>query len=282
MKNRLKDYAILNAGIILIALHIHFFSAPNHFVFGGVSGISIILHHYAPNLPLGFILMGFETIIFIVGMLTIGVRFGLKSFYCSFSLSVFLLLLERFCPVEAPLSQDKLVQLIVGLFIDAVGLVLLFRQNASSGGTDIIAIILNKFFSVKIGTGIIMADLLIASSSFIVFGFTDGLYSVLGIFVLSLFVNYVAAQFDLSKEVTIISEKGELIRSFIVDVLNKGATIHTGRGAFTSQEKNIITTFMGRGEYIKLKKYILEVDPHAFVTVHNTSEIIGNGFKRAI
>ena len=282
MKKHLKEFLILNFGILLISSNIHFFLAPNQFVIGGTSGLSIIIHHFIPNWPIGLILLMIEVLLFLVGFLLLGYKFGLKSFYCSVSLSLYVWAFERFLPLDGPLSDDRIVQLVFGIMLDAIGLVIIFQQNSSSGGTDIIAMILNKFYSINIGTGILLADIVIASSSFIVFGFENGMYAILGIILLSLFINYLSAQINLSKEVVIISSKSDLIKSYITKELHKGATVHTAVGAYTNQEKNIITTFMGRKEFLKLKKFITELDQNAFITVHNTNEVIGNGFKRTL
>ncbi|UII54768.1 YitT family protein [Cytobacillus spongiae] len=282
MKKKLKEYLLLNIGLILITINIHFFLAPNHFVIGGTSGLSIVIHHYIPNWPIGLILLVIELFLFLIGTLLLGFQFGLKSLYCSISLSLYVLGFEKFVPLAEPLSDDRIIQLIIGLVLDAIGLVIIFHQNASSGGTDIIAMILNKYLSLKIGLGILLADILIASTSFIVFSFESGMYAIVGIILLSIFINYFSSQLNLSKEVTIISSQCDDIKSYIVKELQKGATIHSAKGAFTNEDKDIITTFLGRKEFQKLKKYITIVDDKAFVTVHNTSEVIGNGFKRSL
>jgi len=280
MKKTIKEYLLLNIGLLLLTANIHFFLAPNHFVIGGTSGLSIIIHHFIPTWPIGLILLMIEVLLFVVGFLLLGFKFGLKSFYCSISLSLYVWAFERFLPLAGPLSDDRLVQLVFGLLLDAIGLVIIFQQGSSSGGTDIIAMILNKFYSINIGTGILLADIVIASSSFVVFGFENGMYAILGIILLSLFINFLSAQIHLSKEVVIISSESDVIKSYITKDLHKGATVHSAIGAYTNQEKNIITTFLGRKEFLKLKKFIMNIDQQAFITVHNTNEVIGNGFKR--
>ncbi|WP_273122346.1 YitT family protein [Metabacillus sp. HB246100] len=280
MSRTLKEFLLLNVGLLLVTINIHFFLVPNNFIIGGISGLSIMIHQYFPNMPVGLILLILEICLFILGLILLGFKFGIKSFYCSVMLSLYIWSFEEFLPLAAPLSDDRIIQLIVGLFIDAIGLVLIFKQNASSGGTDIVAMILNKFFSINVGTGIIIADLVIASGSFFVFGIENGMYAILGNFMLGFFINFLLTQTNLSKQVMIISTQSELIKRYIVKDLSKGATIQQATGAFTNEDRDIITTYVGRKEFLKLKKYISTIDQKAFVTVHNTSEIIGNGFRK--
>jgi len=170
--------------------------------------------------------------------------------------------------------------LIIGQCIAALGIALVFNQRASTGGTDIIALILNKYLSVEMGRGVLLADIFIALSSILVFGPEVGMYAVFGVILNGLVIDYTLQQVNEMREVVIISSESAQIRSYIVGQLGRGATIHYARGAFTSDEKEVITTVLSRKDFSRLKKYIGATDKQAFITVHNMKEILGQNFKQ--
>ncbi|KOO42827.1 YitT family protein [Priestia koreensis] len=282
MKKNIKEWSILTVGLLLIATYVHFFLAPNQLATGGTSGLSIIIHHYFPGVPVGAIMLGFELVLFVIGFIFLGAAFGTRTVYASLTLSFLVWAFDYLFPMTAPLSDDKLIQLILGISLDALGLALIFKQNASSGGTDIIAMILNKYLSLNMGLAMLAADSLIAASSSLVFGFETGMYAIFGVFFAAIMINFVLKQLQITKQIMIISNHGEEIKRYIVSELKRGATVQTAKGAFTNDSKEVITTVLSRKELLRLKKHLINVDQKAFVTIQDTSEILGNGFARSI
>ncbi|TLS35947.1 YitT family protein [Pseudalkalibacillus caeni] len=280
MLNQIKSFLLITLGSLGVAINIHFFLSPNNLATGGVSGLSIVMNELFPGLSLGTIMIVLNVILFIVGVIFLGFSFGAKTIYASFALSFGVWGLEWLFPIAEPLSNDLLIQLIIGQCIAACGMALVFYQQASTGGTDIIAMILNKYFSVEIGKAVLLSDIAIALSSVYMFGPEVGMYAFFGVILNGIVIDHTLQQFNTNKEIVIISQESDDIRSFIVQVLGKGATIHTARGAFTSDQKEVITTILDRKDFIKLKKYVTEIDQKAFITVHSMNEILGQNFKR--
>jgi uncharacterized membrane-anchored protein YitT (DUF2179 family) len=280
MRQKLFSFLLVNVGAFFVAVNVHFFLSPNSLATGGVSGLSIVLNHVVPGISIGTFMILVNIVLFIIGLIFLGFSFGAKTIYASFALSFMVWLLERFAPVSAPLSNDVLIQLIIGQCIAATGMAIVFNQKASTGGTDIIAMILNKYFNIEIGRAVLFSDLSIALSSTFLFGPQVGMYAFFGVILNGLVIDYTLQQFNTNKEVVIISKRSDDIRAFIVEELGKGATIHKATGAFTSDQKEVITTILGRKDFSKLKNYITEIDNKAFITVHNMNEILGQNFKR--
>ncbi|MGJ7919893.1 YitT family protein [Neobacillus sp. LXY-4] len=279
MRKKLIGFIYLNLGILLVAINIHFFLAPNQFAAGGLGGLAIVLHYYIPFVSIGLLMAVFNIFLFFAGFAFVGFQFGVKTIYSSFALSGMVWILDKLFPLSGPLSDDKLIQLIIGLLIAALGLVIVFNQNASTGGMDLIGLILNKYFSIDIGKAVLLADLLIAILSVLAFGFEKGLYALFGIIFRGLVVDYLFEQFSIVKEVVIISNQCDLITGFIVKQLRQSATVHEAKGAYSNDKKEVITIVVKRQEYNQLKRFVHSVDKEAFVIVHKMSEVLGNGFR---
>jgi uncharacterized membrane-anchored protein YitT (DUF2179 family) len=279
LKKILKEYIFINLGLVLVALGIFYFLVPNNLAVGGVSGLSIIINYYLPQLPVGLIMLVLNIVLLIIGFIFLGAGFGIKTIYSSLALSGMVWVLENIYPLGEPLLEDKLVQLIFGVFITAVGMAIVFNQDASTGGTDIIAKILNKYFHLNIGKALLWVDIFIVALAGMAFGIGVGIYALLGVLMSGFMIDYFIQGFNIAKQVVIISKKSEIIKSFIVNELERGATIYAAKGAFTNEEKEVITTIIGNREFIRLKKFIKEIDPKAFIMVSNMHEILGEGFK---
>ncbi|UOQ43829.1 YitT family protein [Halobacillus salinarum] len=280
MLKKLWSFLLINAGALCVAINVHFFLSPNDLATGGVSGLSIVLNKVFPDLSLGLIMLILNIILFIVGIIFLGFQFGAKTIYASLALSFMVWGLEALFPMHQPLSDDLLIQLIIGQMIAASGMAIVFHQGASTGGTDILAMILNKYFSVEVGKGVLFSDIAIAFSSMLLFGPAVGMYAFFGVILNGLVIDYTLQQFDNNKEIVIISQESRLVREFIVHQLGRGATIHQAKGAFNEEDKEVITTILNRKDYTRLKKYMSAVDARAFITVHSMNEILGQNFKR--
>lgn len=275
----LKDYVMLTIGTLLIAIGVYFFKFPNHFSTGGVSGISIILAHYAPNLSAGAFVFIINMALLALGFAVFGRSFGMRTAYTSLVLSCATWGLEYIVPMDAPMTSQPLLELIFAVGLPAVGSAILFNMQASSGGTDIVAMILKRHTSVNIGNCLLCVDFLITVAACVAFGMETGLFSMLGLVLKSVIVDMVLENIKVHKCFQIITEKPSEIVHFIVTVLGRGATELRGEGAYTHEDKTVILTVVNRYQAIKLRKYTREVDPHSFVLITNSTEIIGKGFR---
>ncbi|MGI8314848.1 YitT family protein [Halobacillus mangrovi] len=280
MLKKLWSFLLMNIGALAVAVNVHFFLSPNDLATGGVSGLSIVMNKVLPDLSLGLIMLILNIILFVVGIIFLGFQFGAKTIYASFALSFMVWGLEAYFPMQEALSNDILIQLIIGQIIAASGMAIVFHQGASTGGTDIIAMILHKYFSVDVGKGVLFSDIAIAVSSIFIFGPAVGMYAFFGVILNGLVIDYTLQQFDNNKEIVIISQESEQVRNFIVHQLGRGATIHHAKGAFNQEDKEVITTILNRKDYTRLKRYMTDVDRRAFITVHSMNEILGQNFKR--
>ncbi|WML35970.1 YitT family protein [Clostridium sp. OS1-26] len=278
MKKNFKSFFVIFIGALLVAVGTYFFLAPNHIAAGGISGAAIIINSIFPSLPIGALMMAMEVILFITGILIIGPVFGGKTIFCSFSVSGIILLLEKLFPNVRPLSNDMLVQLIFGVLICGVGMAIVFDQDASTGGTDIIAKIINKYFKISIGKCVLIADIVITVAASIVFGIDKGMYAILGVILNSTLIDTVIKNLNTYKQVAIISNAGEEIKDYIVDTLDRSATIYYAKGAYNNNEREVITTVVNRKQFMKLKDYIKDIDERAFITVNEVNEVLGEGF----
>ena len=275
----LKDYALLTLGTLLIALGVYFFKFPNHFSTGGVSGISIILGHYFPSLTPGTFVLIINQVLLVIGFLIFGASFGLRTAYCSLVMSGAIWLLERILPMSAPMTSQPLLELIFAVTLPAIGSAILFNLQASSGGTDIVAMILRKYTSFNIGNSLLCVDFLITVMACVAFGMETGLFSLLGLLIKSLMVDMVLENIRIHKCFHIITTQPKPIIDFIVQELKRGATELHGEGAYTHENKTVILTVVNRAQAIRLRRYAKEIDPFCFILITNTGEIIGKGFR---
>jgi len=276
---RLKEFLLINLGLLMTAAGIHFFKVPNKFATGGVSGLAIVIGHFSPGVSVGPLMMIINVFLLIAGFAIIGSSFGSKTVYSSFALSGMVWILDSIFPLTGPLTGDTMLELAFAIILPAVGSAIVFNQDASTGGTDIVAKVLNKLTSIDIGKALLLADFMITIAAGAVFGIRIGMYSLLGLIMKGFLIDTVMESLNIRKQVVVISEKPEAIREYIIKNLHRGATIYIANGAFTNEEKHVITTVVNRRQAISIRKYIHEVDPKAFITITNTSEIIGKGFR---
>lgn len=278
-KQWLNDFFILNAGTLLTAVGSYFFKFPNNFSTGGVTGISVVMTHYFPGLSNGTIVSVINIALLIVGLLLLGKGFGFKTFYVTVAFSAMLKILEVIWPMTQPLTDQPFMELLLGVFLPAWGSALLFNIGSSTGGTDIIAMIVKKYFKCHIGRALLIVDFFITLLTFVAFGPETGLFSMVGLFIRSFAVDLFLENMNTYKYFTIITDKPQEIYSYITDVLHRGATVYQAEGLYKRTEKTVIMTAQGKKQALHLQDVIRQKDPHAFVLVTNTSEIIGKGFR---
>ena len=275
----LKDYALLTLGSLLIAIGVYFFKFPNHFSTGGVSGISIILNRYFPILSSGTYMFILNQALLVVGFAVFGRGFGIRTAYCSILMSGAAWALEAIIPLSAPLTSQPLLELIFAVTLPAIGSAILFNREASSGGTDVVAMILKRYTSQNIGVSLLTADFLITVMGCFAFGFETGLFGIFGLMIKAVVVDMVLENIKIHKCFQIITANPEPIVRFIVEDLHRGATNLCGEGAFTHENKTVILTVVNRVQAVRLRNHAKEIDPGCFILITNTGEIIGKGFR---
>lgn len=278
MKKEFKSFLIVLFGALLVAIGTYYFLAPSHIAAGGISGISMIITYFFPWLPLGAVMICLEVVLFTIGFIIIGPVFGTKTILCSLSISGLILVLEEFFPIKGPLTHDTLLQLIFGILICGVGIAIAFNENASTGGTDIIAKIINKYTKISIGRCLLIVDILVSILAAFVFGLDKGLYAILGVLVNCTLIDAVIQSLNTFKQVTIISSKGDLIKKFIIDQLDRSATVYAAKGIYHNNDNEVITTVVDGKQFKRLRSYIRAVDPKSFITVQHMHEVLGEGF----
>ena len=277
-KETFMEYVMLTAGTLLIAVGVYFFKFPNHFSTGGVSGLSIILGHYMPSTP-GAIMFIINQALLLLGFAILGKSFGVRTAYTSLVLSGATWALEYICPLNGPMTTQPLLELVFAVALPAIGSAILFNMQASSGGTDIVAMILRKYTNLNIGNALLFVDFSITVAACFAFGMETGLFSVLGLMLKSVIVDMVLENIKVHKAFQIITAKPNEMIAFITDELKRGATKIDGEGAFTHEDKTVILTVVNRYQAVRLRQYARSVDEHCFILITNTTEIIGNGFR---
>ncbi len=274
----LKEYTALTLATCVMNIGIYVFKFPNNFSFGGVSGLSVVLSSAFGVSASGCNLV-INMLLILLGFLFLGRTFGIKTVYVSVLSSVGLSLMERFFPMNAPVTDQPMLELIFAILLPALASAVLFNMDASGGGTDILAMILKKYSSVDIGVGLFVVDLAVTVSAFFVFGIETGLYSCCGLMAKSLVIDGVIENINLCKFFTIVTDTPELICDFIQVELNRSATISSAEGAYTGKHKYIVLTVVNRHQAVLLRNFIKKESPKSFLMITNSSEIIGKGFR---
>ena len=279
LKNNLKDYLIIYLGVLTVAIGTSVFLIPSNLAVGGITGLAIVVNHMVPQIPIGLFLIGMNIILLALGFWLIGSKFGLKTIFASLALSSTIWLIEAAFPLQQPIVDNIFLNLFYGILTIGIGLAIIFYHNASTGGTDILAKIINKYQQIEIGKSLLIADFLVTISAGITFGVELGLYALLGVIMNSFIIDYIIAGFNLKIKLTIITSNPEKIRDYINNNIQRGATIYRAEGAFTGEDKDVLITAMNRREFLALKSYIARVDEDAFVMVSKVKEVFGEGFS---
>ena len=278
MKNKIKKYLYINTGMLIMALGLYFFLIPANLAVGGVTGLAMVVKNYLPWINLGVLMSFFNVLLFIVAFIMIGKEFCGNSIYCSLLLSVVIGVLELIIPLPNPIVDDIILNLIFGIVIQGVGMAMIFYQNASTGGTDIVAKIINKYTNLEIGKALVLSDSLIALLAGLAFGATLGLYAFLGVLINGIVIDKVIGGINTKIHVLIISNEASDINEFIHRELKRGTTFLYGAGGYSNNEKKIISVVLNQKEYMKLKHFVKDNDPSAFITMSFVHEVLGEGF----
>lgn len=277
MKEKIKEYSIITFGIILVCIAIQWFYIPNEINGGGVTGLSLIINQYLPDINLGILMAIMNAALFVVAFIFIGSSFGGKTIYAAMGLSALNWAVEEFIkPVG--FTGDVTLGAVAGTMLLGFGLGIVFTQDASTGGTDIIAKILNKFFHIDMGKGMQMVDIVIVLLSMIAFGVQKGIYAALCVLFNGFIIDRVVQGFNTCYQVVIFSEKVDELRNFINEDIDRGCTIFKGEGGYTRESKNVIYCVLGKVQLVHLRKYIRDNDKKAFIIVNEAHNVLGEGF----
>ena len=275
----LKFFVKLNAGLSLTAIGIVLFKTPNHFAFGGTSGLSILLASLFPQFNVGGFMWVINVLLVVLGYIFLGIGCMGWTVYSSFALSFFVSVCEVIWPLTAPLTSDTLLELVFAVLLPAVGSAIVFDIGASTGGTDIVALILAKHTSLEIGKALMVSDILIVAGAGVKFGIATGMYCVLGLIGKGFIVDGVIESINLRKVCTVVTAQPDKVQQFILKELNRSATVEQAYGAYTHRELSVLMTVLTRREAARLRDFLRANDRKAFITIVNSSEIIGKGFR---
>ena len=267
-----KEAAILTGGVAIIAAAVYFFLVPSHASVSSISGLGIVLANFVP-LPLSAITMILNVVLLIIGFFTCGREFGAKTVYTSVMLPVFIALFERLFPDIGSLTDSQELDVLCYILVVSVGLSILFNRNASSGGLDIVAKIMNKYLHMELGRAMSLSGMCVALSAALVYDKKTVVLSILGTYFNGLVLDHFIFDHSIKRRVCIITEKEEALRRFILSDLHSGATVYESYGAYNMQKRREIITIVDKSEYQKLMNYMNQEDPQAFITVYTVSDI---------
>lgn len=271
-KSILIEINILTIAIAIIAVAVYFFLVPSHTSISSISGLGIVLSNFV-LLPLSAITMILNVVLLVIGFFTCGKEFGLKTVYTSVMLPVFLGIFENIFPNTGSITNSQELDVLCYILVVSVGLSILFNRNASSGGLDIVAKIMNKYFHMELGKAMSLSGMCVALSAALVYDKKTVVLSVLGTYFNGIVLDHFIFDHNIKRRVCIITKKEEELRQFIVRDLHSGATIYEAIGAYNMEKRNEIITIVDKGEYQKLMKYINQEDPEAFITVYTVSDM---------
>ena len=268
----LKETGILTVAVAIIAAAVYFFLVPSHASVSSISGLGIVLSNFIP-LPLSAITMILNVVLLLIGFVTCGKEFGVKTVYTSVMLPVFLGLFEMLFPNFGSLTDSQELDVLCYILVVSVGLSILFNRNASSGGLDIVAKIMNKYLHMELGRAMSLSGMCVALSAALVYDKKTVVLSILGTYFNGIILDHFIFDNNIKRRVCIITKKEEELRQFITKDLHSGATIYEATGAYNFEKHSEIITIVDKSEYQKLMKFINELDPKAFVTVYNVSSM---------
>lgn len=267
-----RELAILTGAVAIIAAAVYFFLVPSHASVSSISGLGIVLANFVP-LPLSAITMILNVVLLVIGFLTCGREFGAKTVYTSILLPAFIGLFERLFPNLGSLTDSQELDVLCYILVVSVGLSILFNRNASSGGLDIVAKIMNKYLHMDLGKAMSLSGMCVALSAALVYDKKTVVLSVLGTYFNGLVLDHFIFDHNIKRRVCIITGKEEELRRFIIEDLHSGATVYESYGAYNMQKRREIITIVDKAEYQKLMSYMNREDPQAFITVYTVSDM---------
>ena len=280
-KELAQELLLMTLGTALVSAGVYFFKFPNNFSMGGVSGLALLLGRLMPFLSPSTFNTILNLLFLVLGFLMLDKGFGFRTVYCSILYVALVQLFEIFCPLSGPLTDQLMLELLFAVILPAFGSAILFNIGASSGGTDIAAMILKKYTGLDVGRALLFSDVAIAAAALWVFDIRAGLCSLLGLALKSVLVDSAIESFNLRKAFFIITSQPEAVCSYITQTLGRGATLWQAQGAYTHEEHHVVLTVLSRSQAVVLRRHLRTVDPKAFLIVASSSEIFGKGFLKS-
>ena len=273
-----KEFVWMNVATVMISVGVYCFKFPNNFSMGGVSGLSVLLGKVLPMLSASTYNSIINVLFLILGFIMLDKSFGFRTVYCSLLSAGLIQVFSWVWPLTAPLTDQLMLELFFAVILPALGAAILFNIDASSGGTDIAAMILKKYTGLDVGTALLISDVAIAAAAIFVFDATAGLCSLLGLALKSVLVDSAIESLNRRKAFFVITSDPEHVCDYITHTLTRGATLWTAQGAYTHDIHHVVLTVLSRSQAVALRRHLKQVDPHAFMIVANSSEIFGKGF----
>lgn len=279
-KRGFREFALLTLGTALVAVGVYFFKFPNYISTGGVTGLAVVLSAAFPAVSSSTFASVINLAFLVLGFLFLNKGFGLRTVYCSLLFSALLSGLEWLCPLTHPLTDEVLMELFFAVIFPALGSAILFNLDGSTGGTDILAMILKKYTSLDIGMALLCVDVLIVLSTFLFLDLETGLLSVLGLLLKTVLVDNVIESLNRRKSFIAVTAHPEEVRGYILNTLHRSATIWRAEGAYSHEGRWVVLTALSRSQAVALRRYLRSTEQDAFMLILNSSEIFGKGFLR--
>ena len=284
-----KEYSVITFGVFLVAVGVYFFKFPSNISTGGITGLAIVLNQLVPGLTAANFVTIFNMGFLVLGFVILGKEFGVKTAYGSIMLSVFLEVFDLL-PIPAgflPMTDEPVLELFYAVLFPALGAAILFYYRASTGGTDIVAMIVRKYTNLDCGTALLVTDIVLVLLTFLNFSgesvtinYVTGMLSIAGLIAKTMVVDKAISSINRSKHFMVVTTHREEVEKYITEVLNRSATTWECEGAYSHRKEYAMISVMNRSQANKLRNYLKSIDPHSFVIVTNTSDIIGKGFKQ--
>lgn len=274
-----KEYFLITIGDVITAIGVVVFLVPYNIAAGGASGLAIILHGLIPLIQIGVWMYVINGLLILTSILILGIDFSFKTIYSTFLLSFLVDLFDNIFPIPVYNGGDLMLATIFGSVITAFGMAIAFSQNGSTGGTDIVAKLFNRFFSIPLGQGVLIADITIGVLSGFQYGINIGMYAILAIVLNGLSIDFLMRGMEMNKQLFIISDKNDEIADYIVKKMSRGVTYVPTIGAYTNEERKMIMVVVRRREVAELLSFVKRMDPKAFVIVEDIDKAFGEGFN---
>ncbi|MFN4201030.1 MAG: YitT family protein [Fervidobacterium gondwanense] len=279
LKEQIKEYVLSTIGVLLTALGLVIFFIPNNIAAGGASGMAMILHRLLSAIPIGVWMYIINIVLFILGFTLVGKDFSFKTIYSTFALNFFIDLFDRILKIPRYTGDDLMLAVFFGNVLASVGMAIAFANNSSTGGTDIVAKILSKYFHTPIGTTLLMIDFSIGILAGFAFNPRIAMYALLAIIINGITIDFILKGLELAVTMTIISGKVDSIKDYILNKMERGATILKARGAYSGRDLDVLYVALRRRELGEVLHAIKQIDPDAFVIVNEARYVLGEGFR---
>ena len=277
-KQVIQEFLLMTFGTLLVSVGVYFFKFPNNFSMGGVAGLAVLLGELFPQISASTYNSVINVLFLVVGFLVLDKGFGFRTVYCSLLSAGMIQVFSWVFPMSGPLTDQLVLELFFAVILPALGSAILFNIDASSGGTDIAAMILKKYTGMDVGRALLVSDVVIAAAALFVFDIRAGLCSLLGLALKSVLVDSAIESFNRRKAFFVITSDPEHVCDYVTHTLVRGATVWQAKGAYTDQTHYVVLTVLSRGQAVAMRRHLRQVDPHAFLIVANSSEIFGKGF----